>query len=226
MKLRLVSLLVLLVAAVATMRSTTSASPASASTQPERKVSGQTITSTHDPAVRITFPHDFKYLGAVRWPLYDLADAELHIFVDAGPDKRVRRYYWVQFEQYLPSRPYAKHDYSGSEARAQFAGWDWYVDADVAHYPYKPKRPDSDGAHARRLLTDQGYTFPEATGQLRLVHLTDASLRKELMIIYEEDLSRLGVKASAVEDPKATGHATFRDLLLDRAKNSMKVEPQ
>lgn len=205
-------------------------SPASTATsfnsKPDRTVSGQTLTSSHDPAVRITFPPEFQYVGAVRWPLYDLADAELHLFVDAAPDKRIRRYYWVQFEQYLPTKPNARHNYSGSEAHAQIAGWDWYVDADVEHYPYKFPRPDSDGAHARRMLMDKGYTFPGATGQLRLVYLTDATTRKELMIIYEEDLATLGMEATKVEDKNAPQHVTLRNTLLDHAKAGMKIEPR
>jgi len=220
---------ILMIAVVWSLSAIAQAPPASSTafnSKPDRIVSGQTLTSTYDPAVRITFQPEFKYVGAVRWPLYNVADAELHIFVDAGPDKRIRRYYWVQFEQYLPTKPNARHDYSGSESRTQIAGWEWYVDADVAHYPYKFQRPDSDGAHARRMLMDKGYTFPDATGQLRLVYLTDASTRKELMIIYEEDLASLGMKAVNVEDAKAPGHVTFRDTLLDHAKAKMKIEPK
>jgi hypothetical protein len=223
---RALSLFLLCVATVAMAQSNDATASPADYPKPERQVVGHTISSTHDPAVRITFASPFKYVGAVRWPLYNVADAELHIFVDAGPDKRVRRFYWVQFEGYLPSKPEAKHDYSGSEAHTEIAGWSWFVDARVVEYPQRNSRADSDGAHARRLITDAGYIFPEAMAHVRLVYLTDASTRKELMIIYEEDMARLGANLQDVEGNAAPGHARFRDQMIDHAKAGMKIEPQ
>ena len=63
---------------------------------PERKVEGHVITSMRDPAVRISLPNSAQYLGAQRWVLHDMADCELHVFVDATPQKLVQRLYWVQ----------------------------------------------------------------------------------------------------------------------------------
>jgi len=55
---------------------------------PERKVQGTTLASTHDPALQITLPATAHYLGAARWKLYDVADAELHVFVDADQEAK------------------------------------------------------------------------------------------------------------------------------------------
>ncbi len=70
--------------------------------EPERKVEGTTVTSDQDPAVKVTFPATAQYVGSDRWDLYGIADAELHVFVEADAQKRVQRLYWVQFEGYLP----------------------------------------------------------------------------------------------------------------------------
>src|SRR3954465_6628048 len=75
---------------------------ATADKSPERSVHGSTIKSSHDPAVEIHLPRSAKYAGAARWDLYDICDAELHVFVEADAKKQVRRLYWVQFEHYLP----------------------------------------------------------------------------------------------------------------------------
>lgn len=39
------------------------------------------------------------------------------------------------------------------------------------------------------LITAKGYRMPESMFYLRLVHLLDRSKRKELMIIYAEDIA-------------------------------------
>ena len=74
-------------------------------TAPERKVEGNSIYSAHDPHVRVQLPDSVQYVGADRWNLYDIADCELHAFVDPDMEKNVQRLYWVQFEGYLPGKP-------------------------------------------------------------------------------------------------------------------------
>jgi hypothetical protein len=75
---------------------------------PERKVEPSAVLSARDPNVRVRFPQSAQYVGADRWNLYDIADCELHAFVDSDAQKNVQRLYWVQFEGYLP-RPMASH---------------------------------------------------------------------------------------------------------------------
>jgi hypothetical protein len=78
---------------------------------PQRKVEGNTITSTIDPAAKIQLLNSPVYVGADRWILYGLANCELHAFVQADAQKKVQRLYWVQFESYLPTRPELHHMY-------------------------------------------------------------------------------------------------------------------
>ncbi len=72
---------------------------------PTRSVEASTLTSERDPSVRIELPKQVRYVGADRWILYGIADAEIHVFVEADERKHVRRLYWIQFEGYLPTRP-------------------------------------------------------------------------------------------------------------------------
>ena len=160
---------------------------------PERKVKGNVITSERDPALQITLPTSAQYLGAQRWVLCDMADCELHAFVDADPQKRVERFYWVQFEGHLPTRPELKHTYD-AQRHANLAGLDFYVDDWVRAKDAETAR-GSDIEHIMAMIQEKGYRMPEGMRYVRLVHLRDERKRKELMIIYGEDVAEEGLKA-------------------------------
>jgi hypothetical protein len=75
----------------------------SAELKPTRAVTNSVLTSSSDPAVRIRVDQAFRYIGAQRFILREVADAEQHVFVDSAGGK-VTRMYWIQFEKYLPGR--------------------------------------------------------------------------------------------------------------------------
>jgi len=192
-------------------------------TVPERKIDGNTIVSEHDPTLRIQLPRSVKYVGADRWILYDIADCELHAFVDADKEKNVQRLYWIQFESYVPSRPELHHKYD-SPRHTTIGGLDFYVDTWTSSQDDKPKT-DSDGEHIRKLIASQGYQMPANAMCVRLVHLLDEAKRKELMIIYGEDLSPTGF---SVGDLKKGGKAydqwpTLEKGLIERAKEKIAI---
>ena len=125
---------------------------------PERKVDRNVITSERDPRVRIELPKTVKYVGADRWVLYDAADCELHAFVEADARQNVQRLYWVQFEQYIPSRPELHHSYD-SPRHTNIGGMDFYVDTWVRAKD-APTRPGSDREHIEALIRAKGYKMP------------------------------------------------------------------
>jgi len=51
-------------------------------------------------------------------------------------------------------------------------------------------RPGSDVEHTVALIRTRGYHMPEGMMYVRLVHLLDEQQRKELMIIYGEDVAQ------------------------------------
>ena len=194
---------------------------------PERKVVGNVVTSERDPAVRIELPKAAHYVGADRWVLYGIADCELHAFVEADAQKNVQRLYWVQFEGYLPSRPDLRHTYD-SPKHTTIGGMDFYV-ATWVRAKGATTESGSDREHIEALVRAQGYRMPEAMMYVRLVHLLDEEKRKELMIIYGEDLAPTGLTAGELsEGGKAhdrwpgiadamIGHANRR-IIIDPAK--------
>ena len=214
-----------------TTASQTGAASATPAPPVTRKVKGLTLTSDETPRVRIQFDKGFKYAGGQSFVLYDVANAEQHFFVDADAQGRVRRLYWVQFEGYLPSNTHT-YDYK-SPSVVNFGGLDFFADAQARKIPVpnpaaaaQPANKISDGDHARSFIASKGYRLVsnEALWQ-RLVHMTDATNRSELMIIYLEDLSGMGLTAADLgEGGKAAGRwASVSKELLERAKKGMTI---
>jgi hypothetical protein len=192
----------------------------------DRKVERNAVLSDHDPAARIELPRSVHFLGNDRWILYGIADCDLYAFVEADEEKKVQRLYWVQFEAYLPSRPDLHHTYD-SPHHLTISGWDFFVDAWV-RVRNAPIDKGSDREHIEALIRDQGYVVPEGIMYVRLVHLLDEKKRKELMIIYGEDLLGTGFTASDLDkDGKARSEwPRIEEDLVKRAVERVNILPQ
>lgn len=194
------------------------------SQQQHRTIKGQVLTSAETPKVRLKFDKGFKYIGSQDFILYDVAHAEQHFFVHADNQGRINRMYWVQFEGYLPTNTQT-YRYKANKT-INLGGFDFIADAYARNVKASPGRPDSDGNRARVFLESKGYkmTSDEVLSQ-RLVHLVDEAKRNELMIIYLEDLSAMGLTAS---DLASGGRAadkwdSISKGLLERAAKGLDV---
>jgi hypothetical protein len=154
--------------------------------------------------------------------LGNVESCELYAFVDAGKNRQVRTYYWIQFEGYLPGHPDLHMTYN-SPQHVTIGGLDFYVDSGVASASKSPK-PGSDGAHFYSLLASHGYRHGDRMW-VRLVHLLDATKRKELMIIYAEDLAPTGFTAAQLDEggPEHAKWAPIGDALIRRAEQSITI---
>lgn len=199
------------------------ASLAAQSKPPERKVEANLITSDREPNVRIEFPKSVQYVGADRWVLYDIADCELHAFVEADAQKNVQRLYWVQFEGYIATKPDLKHEYD-SPRHTTIGGLDFYVDTWVRP-SNAATQPGSDREHIEALVRKKGYRMPAGMMYVRLVHLLDQQKRKELMIIYGEDLAATGLTAAELDKGgKAFDRwPTIENTLIERAEKKISI---
>jgi hypothetical protein len=167
-----------------------------------REVRGQTVISTELPAAELTFGKDFRYVGGQRVNLYGNADAEQHLFVKTGSGGTVERFYWVQFEHFLPTnkytygyRPDRTTDIGGLRFIYDVKSWSDYATS-------LAEDPASDGAAISRLLTRHNLTFPQRAARVRMFHLPTPDYRSELMIIYGEALpndSAVPVRKDGVE---------------------------
>ena len=193
--------------------------------KPERKVENNVITSPRDPQVRIELPKSAQYVGADRWILYDIADCELHAFVEADTQKNVQQLYWVQFESYLPSRPELRHTYD-SPRHMQIDGMDFYVDTWVRGTDGSIRK-GSDLEHILALIRGRGYKVPPGMMSVRLVHLLDEQKRKELMIIYSEDIALTGFTAKQLQEGGGARSQwpAIEKGLIERAHEKVKLQP-
>ena len=189
-----------------------------------REVKGQVLSSKSTPAVELDFGKDFKYIGGHKFVLYDVANAEQHFFVDADKDGRVKRLYWVQFEGYLPSNTHT-YDYKGSKT-VNIGGLDFIADSWARNLKTTPGRPDGDGAKGRAFIESKGFKLAsDDMISQRLLHYILPDRRNELMVIYMEDMSPLGLTAVDV-NKGGKAEAKWNEIsegLLSRAQKGMKI---
>lgn len=171
--------------------------------------------------MRIELPANVRYVGADRWELLGIADCELHAFVETDQKQNVQKLYWIQFEGYLPSEPALKHQYD-SPRHTTIGGLDFYVDTWLRARGDKVT-PDSDLDHIEKLIRAKGYDFPEGMMSVRFVHLLDEQKRKELMIIYSEDVASTGFSAADLKEG-GRAHEQWTSIekgLVERAQISI-----
>jgi hypothetical protein len=169
------------------LSSPTVAQQAAPSAPSLRSVDGQTLVSNELPRADLTFSKEFHYVGGQKLNLYGNAEAEQHIFV-VSHDRAVERFYWVQFEHFLPTN---KHTYDYRPDRTTDIGALRFI-YDVKSWPdyaaNQQQDPDSDGAAIARLLDEHNLVFPKKTVRVRMFYLPTFDRRTELMIIYGEAL--------------------------------------
>lgn len=204
------------------------AQPAADFPAPERTVEANAVVSQRAPAIRVVVPDAAVYLGAVRWPLYDVADAELHVFVEADEHRLVERFYWIQFEAYLPSRPDAHYDYPNSNPETvELSGYTVHVGPGFGEGEGREVRPGSDSEAFRRMITENGYRLPNWIGSVRFVYLPTEDQREELMLIYGENLDPTALTMAEAMRSGAEG-ISWDELttpLVARALQGFRLEP-
>lgn len=200
--------------------------PAPATPPAEREVKGQTIVSKQLPAADLTFADDFRYVGSQVVNLYGTAFAEQHLFV-AGPSSGpVDRFYWVQFEHYLPTN---RDTYTYRRERATDIGGLQFIYDVRAFSDYGGAQRDSrsDGAALAALLAKHNLAFPGRMARVRMFHLPTPDRRSELMIIYGETLtpqSRTPVTDDGTSlDTESPGDAK---VFLEHALKGLTLQPR
>lgn len=215
--------------AAASLATATSLGPAQlVPSAPAAIVAGHSVGKPAD-GIRIGVPRVARYLGAERFALYNVADAEIHVFVEADAAKRVRKLYWIQFEGYLPTVPHGRYPYGESDRRETLWGRTVWVSANSGDTSTAP-RAGGDREAVVRLIKRAGYSLPPEMMSVRLVRLLDDPKdtgygRKELMIIYSEDLAPTGMRLSElVSDGKPTAaFAPLGEALVRRAEKEIAV---
>ncbi len=193
------------------------------------RVEGNAVVHVGD-GVTVRVPASATYVGGERFTLYDVADCEIHLFIEADADRRMRRLWWIQFESYLPSRPELSYNYADGNRRMMLQGTPTWVRSNPVPTT-GPVRENSDREAVFRILKRGGYGIPDEVMNVRMVQLLDdpkgtGQGRRELMIIYSEDLAPTGkTLADLTTDGKPDARwTTMGDALVERAMQSVTVE--
>lgn len=202
-------------------------------TEPEftalgRSVSSNELVSDYDPAVTLRFDPAYRHIGGQKFVLYGNADTEQHFFVETHDDGKLKSVYWVQYEAYLPGKPWT-YDYDDSPLRVTLGEYEFFADTAVVSFdPNRERRRGTDGAMVRQFLASKGFVFPREFAYARLVYLTDESRQKELMIIFIDDLSPQGLTATELKEG-GTEYARWPEVEqahLDRIRRTLAVLPR
>lgn len=191
---------------------------------PQRTVTGNTVVSPRDPAASIEIVPPATYIGAERFVLFGAADCEIHLFVDADADKRIRRLYWVQFEAYLPEHPELSYAPSRHYSPTTLSGLPFHQRARFGTAADVPKA-GSDAERGYAMLKAAGYTLPAETINATFIHYPDAAKRTEVLVIVLEDMAPTGVTFAKLTEGGtiSPSWAPVAEQLLDRASKAFAV---
>ena len=188
----------------------------------ERVVGRHGIVSAKQPPIRIDLPRQSRFVGADHWVLFGVADCALYFFAEADRDGIIRRYYWVQFEGYVLSRP--ELHYSSTLPVVQIGGLDFHVRARFGPGAGEVPKSGSELEHLLPLLAAKGLKLPSGIVNVRFQHFYE-DRRKELMIIYGEDMALSGVTLPELQDgvqPGARWPAVEAEIIA-RARQRLRV---
>jgi hypothetical protein len=201
---------------------------AAAQDVPAARVEAQAVIHS-GAALTVRVPAGATYIGGERFTLYGAADAEIHAFVEADAARRIQRFYWIQFESYLPNQPDARYDYRGNKKVTVWGATAW-VGAGVMDTARTP-RAGSDTERVRAMIERAGYVAPPFAMSTRLIRLLDdpqgtGQGRKELMLIYAEDVPAFGLGPGDVTSNGALNPrlAPLAEATINRATTAFKVE--
>lgn len=190
-----------------------------------RPVRDNTIISNELPKADLAFGPAFRYIGAQQVNLYNVADAEQHLFIKDGNNGVIDAFYWIQFEHRMASDQHTYNYQLGHNT--DIGGLDFVYD--VKAWPdyagMQNEDPESDGAAITRLLTKSNLKFPSRAARVRMFHLPTPDHRTELMIIYGEALpedSKIALGKEGVDVTQAA--PSFADKLLQDLKSQLTIQ--
>jgi hypothetical protein len=139
--------------------------------------------------IQVRFPRQAKRVGQASWVLFEAANAEIHVFVEADPNRQIKRMYMVQFESLLASNKDFTYPIP-NQPIVNLGGREFYVRANAGKRT-DPIQPGSEFEQVSQLLVKKGYVLPIEFGSVRLLSYPSAERRDEIIILYWEDLAEL-----------------------------------
>ena len=133
-----------------------------------RHIRGRTIFSEAFPKAELSVQAGFRFIGTQQVNLYGNAEAEQYLFARLGPDDTVERFYWVQFEHFLPTNTRTYNYASTRTTQIDDLQFIYNVKSWPDFAAAATEDPASDGAAIERLLTKRHLSFPHRAVQVRM----------------------------------------------------------
>ncbi|HYO50450.1 MAG TPA: hypothetical protein VEW94_11430 [Chloroflexia bacterium] len=192
---------------------------------PTRTVEDNVLVSTNMPAIKLKVDDRMEYVGRLQFVLYNVAEADIFVFAEGDEGRRLKRWLVVQFEGFLDNN---SHTYNyAMPTRITLGSHEYMVDDYAANMEtmMAEEPADSDGAQVAALLRREGYTLPDDAIWSRFVRTIGEARRKELLIIYTEDLAPLGLTASDLPAnvPLPQEYAALTEGMHKRAQRAFTI---
>ena len=180
---------------------------------PVRTVDGNLLVSTALPAIAVRVDPSLAYVDRLQFVLYDVAQVDLFLFVQAEEARAVRAL-MVQFEGYLP---HVDATYAYPETATVVLGAHTYAsDVTVIDLPaLLEQHPGSEAAHVAGAVRRRGLMPAETVTAVRFARVVDAAGHHELLITYLEEVGRPDGADQALADEDARRRALASFTVLD-----------
>lgn len=186
---------------------------------------GNLVVSERAPALTLRVAAAFAPLPPLRFPIEALTDAERHIFVEAGPDRRLRRMVVVQFEQVRPGADF-RFVFPARPPR-RFGAETWRAGAFVYDDEAAAARqPAREAALTRAHLAAYHYVSPRLWRVARLARVADPQGLSEAILFYMENADsdyRPGPLPGADSDGDLPLDGAARAAMLDRLDRAVEA---
>ena len=190
---------------------------------PHRFFRDGVFTSTDLPAVRVRVDPAFEYLGSHQFEIYEAAQVERHIFVDAQ-DGSIQRLLIFQFEGYLSDNDYA---YQWGVTNPIDLGGQTYHHNTYCYNNNEviQQQPGSEPDHTTRILREKGYTLEDELMMSRFARIVGDDQRHELIIFYIENVNSTGHTLQEISEEGAIveKYGDLSEALTRRALESFEV---
>ena len=180
---------------------------------PSRTIDGNRLVSTALPAITIRVDPSLAYVDRLQFILYEVAQVDLFLFVQAE-GARVVRALTVQFESYLP---HVDATYAYPAMATVVLGAHTYAsDVTAIDLPtVLDRHPGSEAGHVADALRQRGLGLAETVAAVRFARVVDAAARHELLIMYVEEIGRRDGADQAPVDDDARRRALASFTVLD-----------
>lgn len=186
---------------------------------------GNLVVSERSPALTLRVAASFAPLPPLSFPIEDLTDAERHLFVEAGPDRRLRRMVVVQFERVRPGSDF-RFVFPARPPR-RFGAETWRSGAFVYDDEAAAERqPAREAALTRAHLAAHHYVSPRLWRVARLARVADPEGLSEAIIFYLENADSdygAGPLPGADSDGDLPLDGAAREAMLDRLDRAVEA---